>query len=208
MNSAAQIPGRRGRVFRWLMMGAGLCLAPFVVLAFVVASYLSLDGDATVLRREVMAATETRWNTTIQVSLGRATINAVNFGLGFIRDNAVAEVRAALTAVRRASVGVYERVAGDTSATREKLFRNTDQAMQKRGWSRLVGAVDGKDAILIYVPQNMAVGGVVEICLAIISGKELVVASTQVDAISLAELVKHPAFANMKSRLRLIRCSL
>lgn len=207
MNSAAQIPSCSRRFLRWLMIGVGLCLAPFVVLALVVASYLSLEGDAAVLRREVMAATGSKWNTKVQVSVGRATLNAVNFGMGFVHDNGVADARSALTAVRRASVGVYDRAAGDPSATRETLFRNTDQAMRKRGWSRLVGVVNAKDTVLIYAPQNMAAGDVMEICLAVISGKQLVVASTQVDAGSLAELVKQHTLADVKSRLRLIRCS-
>ena len=208
MNSAAQIPSRSRRVLRWLMIGVGLCLAPFVVLALVVASYLSLDGDAAVLRREVMAATGSKWNTKIQVSVGRTTLNAVNFGLGFVRDNGAADARTALTAVRWASVGVYNRAAGAPSATRETLFSNADQAMQKRGWLRLVGVVNAKDAVLIYAPHNMAAGDVVEIWLAVINGKELVVASTQVAAGSLADLVKQHTPAEVKSRLRLIQCSL
>ena len=129
MNSAVSIVGRPHRILRWALIGVGLCLAPIAVLTLVVASDLSLERDAVVLRREVMAATGTQWHSKVQVSVGRATLNAVNFGLGFVRDNRAADARSALTAVRRASVGVYDRPVGDLSVRREKLLRNTDQAM-------------------------------------------------------------------------------
>ena len=66
------------------MLGLGLCLAPWLVLAAVVASYLTLDSDVAVLRKQVMAATDAGWSTRVQMSVGRTTLGAIGTGLGFV----------------------------------------------------------------------------------------------------------------------------
>ena len=185
------------------MIGSGLCLAPFVILALVVASYLTLDRDAAFLRREMMAASNASWETKVQLSVGEATINAVKFGASFVRDDAAADVRSALDAVARASVGVYQRASGQSDWSREKLIAKTDHAMRQRGWSRLVGVVEGKDTVLVYGPLDVAAGDVMKICIAVVSGKVLVVGSTAVNAQALAELVKRHSADGVKGALRL-----
>ncbi len=207
MNPVTQTPAPRRRLWRWLLIGTGLCLAPFVILAVVAASYLTLDRDAAILRRHVMTATNADWHTNVQMTLGRATINAVNFGLGFVDKKDVADARGALAAVGRASVGVYRRTSALSNWSRTELFVQTDQAMLKRGWVRLVGVVDGKDTVLIYVSQDMQADKMMEVCLAVVSGDELVVASTKVDAMALAEFVKHHAASDLKGRLKLANYS-
>ena len=74
--------------------------------------------------------------------------------------------------------------------------------MGKRGWTRMVGVADRKDTVLIYVPQDMAGDGPVEICVAVVNGKELVVASTTVDAAALAELVEKHSADDLRGHLR------
>jgi len=186
-----------------VLLGAGICLTPFLVLGAVALSYLTLDRDVRVLRQHVMAATDANWHTKVQMSVGRVTLGAIGQGLRFVHAKDVDDARLALRAVRHASVGVYERTSGGSSWSREQLFGETDRAMQKRGWTRLVGVADQKEAVLVYVQEDLDADEPVEICVAVLNGKEMVVASTTVDAAALGELVAKHAGDDVKGHLPL-----
>ena len=202
MNPIPQTPAPRRHVWRWVLLGAGICLTPFVVLALVAVSYLTLDRDVAVLRGHVMDATDAHWSTKVQFSVGRVTLGAVRQGLRFVHAKGIDDARLALSAVKHASVGVYSLASGKAEWSREQLFTETDQAMRKRGWTRLVGVADKKETVLIYTPSDMDEDGPVDICLAVVDGKELVVASTTVDAAALSELVARHAGDDLKGHLR------
>ena len=197
----------RRHVWRWVFLGLGICLTPFVILAIGAASFLTLDRDAAVLRQHVMAATDNGWSTKVQLSLGRIALGAVRTGLAFVHNKDIDDARLALAAGRHASVGVYERTPGRADWSRQQLFADADKAMQKRNWTRLVGVADKKDTVLIYVPQDIDPDDPVEICLAVVNDKELVVVSTCVDASILAELAAKHSGDDLKSHLRLAKFS-
>jgi len=208
MNPTPQTPVPRRRVWPWALLGSGICLTPFLVLGLAAVSYLTLDRDVAVLRRHVMDATNAHWSTKVQVSVGRITLGAIGQGLRFVHHQDIADARLALSAVRHASVGVYERKAGEADWSREQLFVETDRAMQKRGWTRLVGVANHKETVLIYVPDDMKEDGPVELCLAVVNGKEMVVASTTVDAGALGELVARHTGEDGKGHLRFAKLKL
>ena len=203
MNPAPQSRPPRRHIWRWVLLGVGLCLTPLVLLALVAASYLTLNRTASVLRGQVMEATDSTWHTKVQFSVGRTTLGAVRAGLWFVHDKDVADARLALAAVRHASVGVYERESGSGDWSREQLFAGTDRIMAKRGWTRLVGVADHTDTVLVYVPQSSDADDLIDICVAVVNGKELVVVSTTVDASQLAELAAKHAPDDLKRHLRL-----
>ncbi|MSU45984.1 MAG: hypothetical protein EXS42_02365 [Lacunisphaera sp.] len=208
MNPEPQSPAPRRYVWRWVLLAAGLCLTPFVLLAIAAVSFLTMDRDAAMLRKHVMAATDAGWHTKVQLSVGSIVLGALRTGLHFVHHKDIEEARQALGAVRHASVGVYERTSGPAGWSRTDLFTDTDQAMNRRGWTRLVGVADHKDTVLIYVPQDLDTDGPVEICLAVVNGKELVVVSASVDASVLAELVKKHTGEDLKSHLYLAKFKL
>lgn len=184
----ASAPGkRRRRVWPWVV---GLFLSPFVVLGLAAFSFLTLDSDAAALRRHVMRATDSQWHTRIQVSVGRLTLGTVRAALGFVRDNDhINDARLALRAVNCASVGVYSLTSGAGSWSGEILLAETDRAMQGRGWSRLVGITGRDEIVLVYAEDNRSGSGPIELCLAVVQARELVVVSTSVDAAALGDLV-------------------
>ncbi len=207
MNPAPSTSAPRRHVWRWVLLGAGICLAPFLVLGAVAISYLTLDSDVRALRPQVMAATDAGCKTKVKMSVGRATLCAIGQGLRFVHAKDVADARLALRAVKHASVGVYERTSGGTAWSHEQLFVETDRTMQKRGWTRLVGVADQKETVLVYVHDDMAEDDPVEICVAVVSGKEMVVASTTVDAAALGELVAKHTGEDVKGHLRFAKFS-
>lgn len=192
MNPSTSNPNRTlfQRALRIVLIGSGLCLAPFVILALVALSYFGLPRDAAALRQQIFAATPAGWSTKVQVNLGESTLGAANLGLRFVDNENIAQAREFLAAVKRASVGVYERDTVLAKWSRPELFAMTDRVMEKRGWARLVGVVDGKSTVLVYGPQRMTDEQSVEICVAVIDGKDLVVASAKVDTNSLDELIR------------------
>jgi hypothetical protein len=189
MNPTPSVPAApRRRIWPWVV---GICLAPFVLLAVAVASFLTLDSDAAVLRRHVMSATHADWHTKVQCSVGGITLGALRSGLLFVRKPEVADARLALASIKRASVGVYELRSHSGEWSREGLFGETDRAMQARGWSRLVGVCEGEGkSVLVYASTDTDEDEPIDLCIAVVDGRELVVVSTSVDPATLGELVQ------------------
>lgn len=208
MNPVPQTPAPRRHVWRWVLLGAGICLTPLLLLGLAAVSYLTLDRDVRVLRQHIMAATDANWSTKVQMSVGRLTLGVIGQGLRFVHQPNIADARLALRAVRHASVGVYERTADGTDWSREQLFTKTDRAMKARGWTRLVGVVDKHDTVLVYVQNDLDENEPIEICIAVVSGKEMVVASTTVDATALGELVARHAGDDIKRHLHFAKLRL
>lgn len=207
MNSAPQATAvPRRHVWRWVLLGVGICLSPFLVLGAVALSYLTLDSDVRVLRQHMMAATDANWHTKVQMSIGRATLGAIGQGLRFVHNKDVGDARLALRAVKHASVGVYERTSsGAANWSQEQLFGETDRAMKKRGWVRLVGVADNKETVLVYIQKDLDEDEPIDICVAVVNSKEMVVASTTIDADALGELVAKHAGDDVKRKLHLAR---
>jgi hypothetical protein len=191
MNPVTPPPvARRRSVGWWIALGTGLLLTPLVVLGFAAISVMTLDRDAAFLRREVMAATDTKWHTKVQVSAGWITLGAVRTGLQFIQAEHMDEARLAMKAVRRASVGVYESNVRITNIARGQLFAQTDKMMRKRGWSRLVGVAENEQTVLVYTSDDIGGGRRIDLCVAVVDGQQMVVVSTNVDASVLADLAE------------------
>lgn len=183
-------PQPRRRVGMWVALGTGLLLTPLVVLGFAAISMVTLDRDAAFLRREIMAATDTKWHTKVQVSAGWMTLGAVRTGMRFIQAEHMDDARLAMKAVRRASVGVYESNVRITNIARGQLFSRTDEMMKQRGWTRLVGVAENEATVLVYTSEDIGSSSRIDLCVAVVDGRQMVVVSTNVDASALAELAE------------------
>lgn len=201
MDPAPQSPAPRRHVWRWVLLGVGICLTPILLLGLAAVSYLTLDGDVRLLREQVMAASDATWSTRVQMSAGRITLGALGQCLRFVRHKDMADARLALRAVKQVSVGVYERTSDGPNDSREQFFVETDRAMQKHGWTRLVGVADRGGCVLVYVQDDLDEDEPIDICVAVVSGKEMVVASTTIDAEALGELVAKHTGDDIKGRL-------
>lgn len=131
MNSTTPSTVRRRRRWPWVLLA--LMLAPIVVLGCVSYSYLTLDVDASLLRREMLRASGTEWKTKIQVSLGHISFAALRGGLSFSNDGEVIEVRDVLLSLRKTNGGVYQRMNGSEDWSAPELMTATDKRMQGHG---------------------------------------------------------------------------
>jgi hypothetical protein len=198
--SAAVAPRRS--YGRWVAAGLILLVSPMIILGVAAWSMLTLNRDAAALRREVMNATGSDWHTKVQMDVGTLTLGTARTVLSFVHHKNIEDARLALSAVRSASVGVYERKHADDDVSHEKLFTQTDAFMRDRGWTRLVGVADGRQNVLIYTSDRGS-DTRMDLCLAVIDGKELVVVSTRVDPEVLMKLVERHAPGDFKSKLKL-----
>lgn len=199
MNSPIPAPRPKRRLWPWILVGV-IC-APFVLLGAAAVSYLTLDRDAAVLRREVMRATNAEWNMRVQFSVGRASFATARGCLSVVQNDKVDEARFALASVKSASVGVYELRGRDRDWSRADLANRTDEAMLGRGWTRAVGVLDGRHAVLVYVPANTDEVG--EVCLAVLDGRQLVVVSAELRPEELVKLVERHAGEKLRIREKL-----
>ncbi len=191
------VPPKRHRVWPWIL---GIVLTPFVVLGIMIASAIRLNGDAAALREQIMAATGDHWHAKIQLSINPAVVCLARTVISFIPD-VPPEAREALRAVRSACVGVYERNETTGEGRRDQLIAETDKAMAHRGWVRVVGVVDDKDTVLIYLPDGRGSAKPSRVCLAVCSGRELVVVAAGFDADTLARLVTREIGAGKFAKL-------
>lgn len=189
--SPVPVAPRKRRIWPWVV---GALLSPFVVIGAAAWSYLTLDRPAKALRGHVMAATDADWKTKVQFSAGSLTLGTVRSCIWLIDDvRKQPEVRLALQSVRGVSVGVYERRGGRSGwhCDEEKLMNDTDRAMTRRGWTRLVGVCERDDTVLVYVPAGSDEPD--EICVAVVNGREMVVVSARLNPSALVRLVEHCA---------------
>ena len=191
------------RIWLWVL---GCCMAPMVVLGAIACSVLTLDSDAAALRKKVVAATNADWKTKVQVSVGPLALGLVRTGFFFVDNRKMADAKLALSAVKCASVGVYERKAkAARSWSQEQLLVDTDQAMHRRGWSRLVGVVDQKNTVLIYGPVGGETDDLIDICLSVVNEDELVVVSATISPAGLVELIEKYADDQWPGKMKRIR---
>ncbi len=199
---ASNATAPRRRYGRWIVAGLVLLVAPVFALGIAAWSMLTLNRDAALLRREVMKATDSGWNTKVQMDVGAVTLGTVRTALAFVHHANIDDARLALSAVRSASVGVYERKRADGEVSFAKLSSHTDELMRRRGWTRLVGVASGRENVLVYT-SDQGSDDRLDLCLAVLDGKELVIVSTRVDPEALMQLVEKHAPGDFKSKLKL-----
>lgn len=192
MNSPEPVPAkRRWSVGRWILLGAALMLLPVFVVGVAALSFVTLDRDAAVLRREVVTATHSQWKTKVQVSAGWFTLSAARAILHFVAHEHRQEAQLALASVSRASVGVYERQGSSAvTASLADVFVRTDRSMQKRNLHRLVSVQDDGKTVLVYASDTRNEDDPIDLCVAVVDRDQLVVVSSTMKPAALQKLIE------------------
>jgi hypothetical protein len=168
------------------------------VLGVAAYSCLTLDRAAATLRRPMMALSPSIWHTKIQFSTGPLTLGVLRQALRLVHATKMVDARLALATVRRASVGVYETAEPAKEISLQDLVDHADAAMQKRGWTRLVTVFDHNEKVLIYVPREDDSAETLDLCLAVVDGRQLVLVSTTVNSAALCRLIAQHRPADWK----------
>jgi hypothetical protein len=182
-NTGSAVPRRR-RIWRWLLAGTLVFVGAATLAAY---NLVTLPRDPATLRDELTATLTQSVRTRVQVTAGPILLTAARVVLSFIKD-VPEEARIALSAVRNASVGVYELRESISSPERSRLFTAADALMQKRGWTRVVGVKDVDTTVLVYLPAREPSGSSERVCVAVCSDHHLVVVSGKVRLDRLVDL--------------------
>jgi len=186
MNTSPTTAGPR-RTWKRILLWVGLLVAgSLTVLAGAAVYTFTLDRDARVLRRSITESLGTKIESNIEVRVGEPLVAATRLGIRWCHDNPE-EARVALSALRSASVGVYH-VRRPSAAERAAVLIRAQATMERSGWSRVVSVNDHDTTVLVYAPDMMRTTGTQRVCVAVIDGDRLIVASARGDVAKLAEL--------------------
>jgi hypothetical protein len=170
-HAATAAPRKRIRWWQWLLM---IGAAGVVLLATVVVNAVTLARDAAVLRDEIVATLGVDAKTTVQVSAGPVLLGLARGGLSFVKD-LPAEARLALSAVRKASVGVYTIDRDGRGERAEAMFASAATAMAQRGWERIVAVNDGDTQVMLFAPLRSGGTSAQKVCVAVCDEDKLIV---------------------------------
>ncbi len=162
------------RLWLWALLVVPSLL--LVTLAAGVVSCFRLGSEARVLRNGLIESSGVEWRQQIALNANCLTLGAVRAGLSCVRLDPGA--RAALQSVRSAGVGVYQVVSG-TPPDRTAMLAAADSAMTARGWQRVVGVMDGRDLVAIYLPDKNISVHRVKCCVMVFDGEEMVLVSAR-----------------------------
>lgn len=175
------------RVRHWILLGIVGIL--FFVLIGLVRLFL-LDGDARTLRDGLSEPAGASLKTKMQLSLGPLSAGLARICVGRVCGLSD-EQRQLLSSVRRLSVGIYD-IPGGSDAERRSFFKlaELDGRMRARGWVRLLAVRERHECVLVYVPKEDSDAFDTRICLAVIDGRNLIVASARTDLEPLVAFVR------------------
>jgi hypothetical protein len=182
--STASVVRPRRRVWPWILGGAVFCMAMAVAS---VVSCFGLDRDAAALHRRVAAVFGDSLHRRVQLSVGLPGVTAARMIVHSI-DDVPPEARQALAAVKSASVGVYELDAAPEAAARARLLREADEAMNRRGWSRVVGVADGDDTVAVYADPEADADDSQRVCVLVCDHRNVVIVAARADPAPLVAL--------------------
>src|SRR5205823_6484179 len=150
-------------------------LAMVIALALVsvgASGCFKVSSDAGALRDSVIKSSAAEWDQEIEIGVGAIALTLARTGLAFV--DLEPEARAALRAVRSAEVGVYKRRGGHKPLKNTAILRAADRVMNDRGWERIIGVMNRRELVAIYVRGDVRSTRNVKVCLVTVNDHELV----------------------------------
>jgi hypothetical protein len=161
-----------------------------------VTGCFKVSSDVGALRDSVMKAARVEREERIEIGVGALTLNLARAGLAFV--DLEPEARTALHAVRSAEVGVYKLRHERQQLNHAAMLSAADKTMTDRGWDRVVGVMNRRELVAIYVPGNVRSTRNVKVCLLTVNGRELIVACARSNLEPVMELAWDRAHQHLK----------
>jgi len=174
------------------MLGVGLVSA-FLAIPVTVANSLRLERETRCVRDAVLGVFPGRdlagWSPTVEVRVGGCALGIARLVARCV--DLPDEARAALSAARAASVGVYQWRGADRSALRDRMAGGSGTIhVDGRDWVRVVSVRDGDESVVVLTPLTEDTSGdILELCVFVLAEGELVVVRVEIDPGPLADLV-------------------
>lgn len=173
---------------RFLLWAFGFIFVFSLFLGFAVVRLLGPERDFSQVRREVARTVDAPLRCQIQVNLGPLALVPARIITRFI-DDIPAEAHLALSAARRASIGVYHVDAAASDGPARALFDSAALDLNESDWKRVVAVRDGSETVMIYLPRNWTGHGEVDVFIAVCDGNDLILVSASLRPEPLKKLV-------------------
>ena len=180
------------RIVQTVLLPEGITRTKFGIALAVALVSIGLTGcfkvssDVGALRDSIMKAAPAEWEEQIEIGVGPLTLNLARAGLAFV--DLEPEARTAFQAVRSAEVGVYNLRSERQPLDHAAMLSAADKTMADRGWDRVVGVMNRRELVAVYVPGQVRSTRNVKFCLVAVNGQELVVASARSNLEPLMEM--------------------
>jgi hypothetical protein len=159
-----------------------LSLSTFLVLTSTGCFRVSSDTQA--LRDAALESGFAQADQKIEIGVGFFTVGLAKLATKYV--DIPPEARTALGALREAECAVYEvRRRRESFAT---ILKEADAAMDRRGCYRLVGVINEKEMVAVYVPRDMDSARDVKASVLVLNRKQLVCVTARADAQDLIQL--------------------
>jgi hypothetical protein len=161
------------------------------ILALLAAALFStgcfrVSSESKVLRESVMKAAGQDWDQQVEVGVGHWSWTLAQAALS--RAHLDPKAHAALRTLRSGDVCVCHSAGRGSKAEPAAVLAAADQAMEKRGWTRLVGVVNGHEAVGVYSPEGKVSERNAQVCVVVFNRQDLVIASASADLRPLFEM--------------------
>ncbi|MGV3774616.1 MAG: hypothetical protein ACO1QB_17080 [Verrucomicrobiales bacterium] len=153
-----------------------------------VASFFFITGETRALRNAVLEGHSGYFERVVEVNTGRASLVAARLGLSLIKE-APPEAGQMLSALKKGEVAVYK-VRNRFHLDPVEILRNTDSAMEKRGFYRVVGVFEREHFVAVYLQNNTKNPEKLNVCVATLDRDNMVCVSAEADLEPLWELLR------------------
>jgi hypothetical protein len=175
----------------WIAVLVVFVLGPVLLAGAITLSVLNalyVGSDTAALREAVAPGLAGGWHKEAEVHVGWFPLALARTAICFAPVEP--EVRLAFRALRNAEVSVHARHADGPSGDRGAMLSTADRVMAARGWERLVGVIEHRDLVLVYVPKDLSSAHDIEACVLVLEPRHLVVASGRADLGPLLEFAR------------------
>lgn len=148
--------------------------------------WITRASEVVAVRRQLAEELGASWDRQFGVRLGAVPF-ALARGVAHFLD-LPAEARAGMSLVRGVEVSVSQGPRRVSRAMRRDLLACADQVLERRGWDRLVGVIEGDTVVGVYVPESMRSLRRLSVCVVVLDREQLVIASVRGNLQPLMEL--------------------
>ncbi len=159
-----------------------LCSA--LLLPLTTTGCFRVSSETQALRDAALNTGFGRANEKVQVGVGFVTVALAKLATRYI--DMPPEARTALSSLKQAECAVYE--LHDRRQSFASILTETDKAMESRGCERLIGVIQERQLLAVYVPHDMNSAHDVKASVLVLNGKQLVCVTARADARDLVQL--------------------
>jgi hypothetical protein len=171
-----------------------------------VTSYFRLTDHAAAMRKCLADSLPNRWNETVELNIGPWTTRFLRTGLSFL--DLPTEARSAASALNEIQFGVYKLAQGKGACDISQFLEITDDAMNQRGLTRLLGVLHRRHGVAVYVSDGGCDQHRMEASILIVDQRQIILGSGRLELDKLTPLLTEKLNHEWRRRGRIDRSSL